>query len=226
MPTRFDESKPFAPPAQIQFKHAEKDRPEFIREATGASLALPLIAGLLAFVGVGLIVLALGWSVRWALCASGLAVLGVGVYWTLDNKSIMNTTEVIEGIEPPALPAPQEPPVTVWQMPNLGGHSLARGAFDVPEELLTEWCRTAYREGPLSFSVWVSKFSAAFRGRGREEFEKFRQTWIDKGLGVDVKGNKGLTLTDAGWDFCESALRMRGLLLTPPPAQLGDGEPE
>ena len=210
------------------FKRAIRDRPEFIREATGATLALPLVAGLLAFVGVGLIVWGLGGPVRLALVAAGLAVLAAGVYWTLDNKSIMSTTETIEGVDPVALPAPRPPSVTAWTMPKAEGNGLRMGRFNIPDHLLGEWCQVAYREGPLAYSAWVPKFCAVFKGQGRQKFDEFRQDWIDEGFGEDAKGNRGLVLTDAGWDYCERVLRMLGMLkqATPLPSQLGAGQAE
>jgi hypothetical protein len=227
VPTRFDDSRPLAP---IHFKTAVRQRPEFIRESIAAVFALPLIAGVLALIGIGLVCWGLGLPVKVALIISGIAIIAAGVIWQLDAKDIMHTQETIEGIEPPLQPPPLPPQSTVPYLYRKGPRQLEAGDWGITPELFTEWCRAGYSEQSLAFGKWVCRFGQVYPGSGRTKFETFRSLWASQGYGEDRGGNKGFGFTGEGIDHAAGWLFSQGLLQqldpTPLPAQLGTGEPE
>jgi hypothetical protein len=215
---------------QVQFSSADRSTPLYSRQAVFAVGGLALVTMAAVAVMFMAFAVAAGSRIPFRIAAigAGLGVpLGLAIGLNIFERMALQT-ESIENKPPVVMEAPAPAQTTVvWLIQN---GERRRHDFDIPPDLLTEWCLVAYREQSLAFGSWVPRFCKAFGGHGREKFEGFRKEWIRRKLGRDAGGNTGLCLTDKGWTFCEDLLTAQGQLrvtdVTPPLPALQPGDLE
>jgi hypothetical protein len=179
--------------SELEIEHTRETRTD-ITPATSPLIFAPVAAliGLIIFIGVALTGIKGEHGLPDAAACAGVAMMVVAGLWLLPSfLQMFNwTRETIEPILPAYQQARREHE-SHWTVID-DNRWLIRSVPTPDDEYFLLWCESALAKRTLAINAWARRWG------GRNEYCKFLDVMIDKGLLIPARGNQSAELTDRG----------------------------